>query len=68
MNVAGIPLPVRILSDYENLRPMEDEGSTGGGQGRHRILLAEYDEETVVLKGYALVSTLGRVHLCTGLL
>lgn len=35
---------------------MEDEGTTGGGQGRHRIFLAEYDDETVVLKGYALVS------------
>ena len=56
MSVANINLPVRRLTEYENLRPMVDEGSTGGGQGRHRIFLAEYDDETVVLKGYALVS------------
>lgn len=53
--MARVPLPVRSLSDYENLRPMEDDWTSGGGQGRHRIFLAEYDEETVVLKGYALV-------------
>lgn len=59
VSIAGIDLPVRRLAEYERLRPMIDEGSTGGGQGRHRIFLAEYDDETVVLKGYALV---GAVH------
>ncbi len=56
MSIAGIALPLRRLKEYDNLRAMEDEGSSGGGQGRHRIFLAEYDDETVVLKGYALVS------------
>lgn len=56
VNVGRVPLPLRVLSDYENLRPMEEEGTSGGGQGRHRIFLGEYDDETVVLKGYALVS------------
>lgn len=56
VNFAGIDLQLRRLSDYEGLRPMEDEGTAGGGQGRHRIFLAEYDDGTVVLKGYALVS------------
>ena len=56
VNIAGCDLPLRHLKEYDNRRPMEDEGSTGGGQGRHRILLAEYDDETIVLKGYALVS------------
>ncbi|CAN0280729.1 unnamed protein product, partial [Discosporangium mesarthrocarpum] len=40
-----------------------DDRATGGGQGRHRIFLAEIDEETVVLKGYALVSALQRKGL-----
>lgn len=56
VSIAGCDLPLRHLKEYDNRRPMEDEGSTGGGQGRHRILLAEYDDETIVLKGYALVS------------
>lgn len=56
VSIANICLTVRGLTEYENLRPMIDEGSTGGGQGRHRIFLAEYDDKTVVLKGYALVS------------
>lgn len=55
VSIAGINLPLRRLKEYESLRAMEDEGSSGGGQGRHRIFLAEYDDETVVLKGYALV-------------
>lgn len=69
VNVAGIGLQLRRLSDYEGLRPMADEGSTGGGQGRHRIFLAKYDGETVVLKGYALVSTVStfwRARRCRG--
>eukprot|EP00903_Cladosiphon_okamuranus_P007175 g6967.t1 len=63
VSIAGIDLPLRRLKDYDNLRAMEDEGSTGGGQGRHRIFLAEYDDETVVLKGYALVNALQRHSL-----
>ena len=58
VNIAGCDLPLRHLKEYDSRRPMEDEGSTGGGQGRHRIILAEYDDETIVLKGYALVSFL----------
>lgn len=56
VSIAEIDLPLRRLKEYEAFRAMEDEGSTGGGQGRHRIFLAEYDDETVVLKGYALAS------------
>eukprot|EP00752_Nemacystus_decipiens_P001338 g1328.t1 len=63
VSIAGIDLPLRRLKEYDNLRAMEDEGSTGGGQGRHRIFLAEYDDETVVLKGYALVNALQRHSL-----
>ncbi|CAM9525155.1 unnamed protein product [Scytosiphon promiscuus] len=63
VSIAGINLPLRRLKEYESLRAMEDEGSTGGGQGRHRIFLAEYDDETVVLKGYALVNALQRHSL-----
>ncbi|CAN0447491.1 unnamed protein product, partial [Ectocarpus sp. 12 AP-2014] len=63
VSIAGIDLPLRRLKEYEAVRAMEDEGSTGGGQGRHRIFLAEYDDETVVLKGYALVNALQRRSL-----
>lgn len=63
MSIVGIDLPLRRLKEYDNLRAMEDEGSTGGGQGRHRIFLAEYDDETVVLKGYALVRVYQYVFL-----
>lgn len=56
VSIAGIDLPVRRLKDYDGVRAMEDEGTTGGGQDRHRIFLAEYEDDTVVLKGYALVS------------
>ena len=56
VSIAGCDLPLRHLKEYDNRRTMKDEGSTGGGQERHRIFLAEYDDETIMLKGYALVS------------
>jgi serine/threonine protein kinase len=63
--VSGAGLPQRILSDYEEITPLdsvEKRRSVGSGGG-HRVFTAKYDDEIVVLKGYALVSEDQRSNL-----